>query len=230
MTSPSARWFAIAVIGGVAAVIVTAVVLLGIGVSDPSPTSLEKNPNPAIPGDILYVDEASCIVLARASGEARGQVHCTGVIPQLLYFLDDRRIAYLVPNPYPNNLVIVDLESGRELERRTIDQSRTMLDFTAPDGTRIFQRDGARLDLIRDGQVTGTIAFDGLDWPPNLVGWSPDSQWLAFAYYPPRGRGAELWLVSRDGRVRGTLATGVVGGAVAWRFPDGRAWPPPPID
>ena len=224
----SDRWFVVALLGGVLAVIITAVVALGWGRKDVSPPDLQDSPNPAIPGDILYVDRDSCIILARASGESRRQVACTGISPRLLFFLDASRIAYVDSVPSLETLVTIDLETGRELGRTPYKGDRPFLLQTAPDGTQAFQRDDGRIQLINVGQVVAELKFDGLDWGPQLAGWSPDSQWLAVIYYPPRGRAPELWLVSRDGSTRGTLARDSGGSAVAWRIPGVGAWPPPP--
>ncbi len=227
MSRLPARWFAVIVLGGLASVLVAAVVLLRLGVTDPSPPSLTRDPNPAIPGDLLYLDSGSCLVLARASGESSRSVHCTGLMPRRLFFLGQQQAGYLVSSISGETLVVVDLQSGAEVERRPVGPS-DFPELLAPDGTRVFRRDDGRLDLIRDGAVTGTLSFPGLDWAPEHVGWSPDSQWLAFLYFPPRERSAELWLVSRDGAIRGTLATNATGSQVAWRIEGLPAWPAPP--
>ena len=224
----SDRWFVVAVLGGVLAVIITAVVALGVGRKNVSPPDLEDDPNAAIPGEILYTNRDGCIILARASGESRRQVACTGIPPRLLFFLDNARVAYVDPAGSPETLVTLDLETGRELARTTYKDDRTFLLQTAPDGTRAFQRVEGRIQLIRDGQVVAELEFEGLDWGPQFAGWSPDSQWLAVTYFPPRGGSAELWLISRDGAVRGTLAKDFAGTAIAWRVPGVGAWPLPP--
>lgn len=222
------RWFAVAVIAGVAAVIVAAVVLLRIGIEDPSPPSLAETPNPAIPGDILYADRDNCLILARASGESRRQVACLAVPIRLLYILDAARIAYVDAATYPEVLVVVDVATGRELERRPFDPAANPLPAAAPDGTRLTERPNRAFDLIRDGRIVSTLTFETDTWNLQVAGWSPDSQWVAITYYPPRTGKPELWLIARDDAIRGTLAENVGGSPIAWSIDGVGSWPPPP--
>jgi hypothetical protein len=226
--SASERWFAVAVLGGVAGVILAAIVVVGWGHADPSPPFLPDSPNPAIPGDVLYFDRDACLTVARASGEGARRVYCTGAPPLAAFFVDDRVIAFIDSRTHPNELVKVDIETRRELSRTVVRPERMPDPATAPDGTQAFARENGRVQLIRDGQVTGTIKFDGLDWGPQPLGWSPDSQWLVFSYWRRDHRGAEIWLVSRDGTVRGTLAREAVPPSLAWRIDGLDPWPPLP--
>ncbi|WP_322819217.1 hypothetical protein [Tepidiforma sp.] len=223
--APRDRWFAAAVIAGVSAVIVAVVVLLRIGIENPSPPPLIATPNPAIPGEILYASSDNCLVLARASGESRRQISCLASPLRLLAIIDTARVAYVDTSTYPETLVVIDAESGREVERRPFDPLANPFPDAAPDGTRLVSRSDRSYELLRDGQVVGNIRVDTDTWHLRVAGWSPDSQWIAFTYFPPRTGKPELWIVSRDGTVRGTLAEQVSGSPIAWSIAGVGSWP-----
>ncbi|WP_322797089.1 hypothetical protein [Tepidiforma sp.] len=222
------RWFAAAVLGGLAAVLVSAVIALGWGRKNVSPPDLTETPNPAIPGQVLYVDADSCLILADASGAARRQVACTGVVPAGVYLPDAATVAYLDPRPSPGRLVVLNAADGSQLDVRTVAETAFPGVPTAPDGTEAYARSDGRVQLLRDGKELAVLAFDDVEWGPRPLGWSPDSQWLVLAYDHPRKSATELWIVSRDGTVRGTIANDASGAGIAWRIEGVGTWPPVP--
>jgi len=62
---------------------------------------------------------------------------------------------------------------------------------------------------------------------PNPVIWSPDGQWILLHYWG-RSDTTELWIVSRDGAIRGTLASHAGGRAAAWYIEGAGSYPPLP--
>lgn len=222
------RWFAAAVIGGLLAVIASAVIALSWGRKNVSPPDLTEAPNLAIPGQVLYLDVDNCLILADASGAARRQVACTGFIPSGVYLPDAASIAYLEPRYPSSRLVILNAADGSKLEERTVTQPAFPGVPPAPDGTEAYVRSDGRIQLLRDGKEVAVLTFEDVEWGPRPLGWSPDSQWLVLAYDHPRKSSTELWVVSRDGTVRGTIAKDASGGSVAWRIEGVGTWPTVP--
>ena len=74
-------------------------------------------------------------------------------------------------------------------------------DQLSPRGERIdYDRDGS-IYRVSDGERAKIVDFDSRNHErPSLVTWSPDGEWLLLRYKD------ELWIVKRDGSVRGTLA------------------------
>jgi len=195
-----ARLYVAAIFAGVAAVAVLVVVVFLAGRFDPPPPSLVDNPVPAIPGEILYVDDDGCIVRARASGERRERVKCVGDAVSTVSWVDADTIGYGVARP-GQNWVELDLATGEE---RAVDASAR---FEPPNPV---SPQGERIDIDEDGLVyrlngterTKVFDFDGPEHQrPWLVTWSPDGQWVLLRYRD------ELWIVSRDGSIKGTLAS-----------------------
>ena len=96
-----------------------------------------------------------------------------------------------------------------------------------PDGTEAWTEGGSL--FVAEAGVREEIA--SFDVPggrsPTVVTWSPDEQWLLLQY--PEDDGMELWIVSRDGEVRGTLASGLGGygaAAVSWWIDSAGVTPP----
>ena len=193
------RLYVAAIFAGVAAVAVLVVVVFIAGRFDPSPPSLADRPVPSIPGEILYVDDDGCIVRARASGERRVRVKCVGDAVNIVTWVDADTIGYGVARP-GQAWVELDLATGEE---------RTRDAFARPGPPDEASPQGERIDIGADGSVyrltgaerTQIFDFDGPEHQrPWLVTWSPDGQWILLRYKE------ELWIVSRDGSVKGTLA------------------------
>ena len=82
----------------------------------------------------------------------------------------------------------------------------------------VDQRDGKVFRIV-DGVRTEIADFDVREYGgPNVVTWSPDGQWILLQYYPPRNNDGrnELWILSRDGAISGTLATDARGSPASW--------------
>ncbi|MCC6267184.1 MAG: hypothetical protein IT300_06415 [Dehalococcoidia bacterium] len=223
------RLYVAAVLGGLALLIAVALVVFAFGRHNPSPPSLQDNPRPEIPGQILYVDQDFCFVRAAASGEGETRLAC---IPEsysgaAVYWLDDLSAGIVRYDQRGGVLWRVDLVSG------VITDTGKLIDTTggkvfpgglyggayAPDGAFASTDEEGRLSVIVDGQRTEIADFDSPEYnPPRVLLWSPDSRWLALQYFPRRAEGPEIWVVSRDGAVRGTLTKNAGSGSVAWRI------------
>lgn len=227
----SNRIYAVVVLGGLAVVVMVVVLVFEVGRKDPSPPSLRGEPNSAIPGEILYVDHNACIIRAAASGATRQEVYCTpfSKYPNALYWVDDDTVA-IESWGNTSGLLITDVN----LETRQVERTQTLPNGpgpfpsgpgVAPDGTTVEASADGELTLVAGGVRTVIADFD-LDWGPEPILWSPDSQWVLVRYYPPRSDGeTEGWVVSRDGRTTGTLFTDGGMGTAAWRIPGAGTWP-----
>lgn len=230
----NARLYVAAIIGGLLALILTVVLVFQFGRHDPSPPSLTDDPNPAIPGKILYVNEKQCVVVAEASGASSDEVYCFGQNKDYsqLYWVDGNTFAYVVPGPTTGSIIEVDIETGDESPPRTIaGQGFPGGPYSeAPDGTSAQSEDGGKLVLVEGGVRKEIADFDvpRYNWPQPML-WSPDSQWILLQYYPPRGGESEVWIVSRDGATRGTLTKDSIGWSnYAWWIEGVGAWPEVP--
>jgi len=235
------RIYAAGILGGLALLVIVVAVVFAFGRSDPSPPSLRDNPNPSIPGDILYLDEDYCFVRAAASGASQAKLAC---VPQYygsrLYWLDED-VAGIVQYGVSGALLYeVNLRTGvQSTTGRPISEASAKDPpfgiyggAFAPDGTYAFFDEGGEFFLLKDGARTKVADFDVPKYnQPQVAVWSPDSQWVVVQYYPPRSDGPELWIVSRDGQTRGTLSTDVASGpsgSAAWRIDGVGVQPPVP--
>jgi len=224
-----ARLYVVGALGGLAALAVAVVVVLAFGRHDPSPPSLEDEPNPAIPGEILYLDRDGCFVRVAASGASRQRLACAvpGFGTDSLYWLDDTTAGVVRYSPSGPTLHKVDLKTGVVEQTGTpirVDQKPPPFGpysgAFAPDGTfAAFDEDG-KLFVQQGGARVEVADFDTPEYnQPQVVLWSPDSQWMLVTYYGPHDDGPELWVISRDGATQGTLAKDLsYGNAVAWRI------------
>jgi hypothetical protein len=199
-----------AVFAGVAVVLVLVVVVVLAGRFDPSPPSLTRHPVPAIPGEIVYVDEDGCIIRARASGESRERVTCVGHGVGAVSWIDADTIGYAIYRP-GQTWTELDLRTGQETVTNAVPRPQPP-DFTSVKGERVdFDSEGS-LYRINGTERTKILDFDGPEYQrPYLVTWSPDGDWLLLRYKD------ELWIISRDGSVQGTLAkTRSWGNGTSW--------------
>lgn len=228
--SMSSRLYVAAIIGGVLLLAVTLVLVFQFGRHDPSPPSLVDKPNPAIPGKLLFINERQCAIVVEASGASSEEVYCFGQTEfwGSIYWVDGDTFAYISQPGQTPQVTTVDIRTGERGEPRPIPN------FTdpwregriAPDGAEAVAEDGGKIVLIKDGVRTEIADFDvpRHNWPQPML-WSPDSQWLVLSYYPPRGGDNEVWIMSRDGQVRGTLAESFRGVGIAWWMDDVGSWP-----
>lgn len=229
----NSRLYAAAVLAGVAILAITLVLVFQFGRHNPSPPSLTDNPNPAIPGKLIFINERQCAMVLEASGASSQEVYCFGATEfwGSIYWVDENTFGYISQPGQTPQLTTVDILTGERGEPRPApgvgDPWRE--GRIAPDGTEAVAEDGGTIVLIKDGVRTEIADFDvpRNHWPQPML-WSPDSQWIVLNYYPPRGGDNEVWIISRDGQVRGTLAEGYRGVGIAWWIDGEGGWPPLP--
>lgn len=206
-----------ATFAGLVGLVAVALAVFQFGRENPSPPSLQDNPNPAIPGELLYRDKENCLVRAKASGESFEQVYCgepspgTGKGSGAAIWIDERTIGFVIHStttPERADIVEVDLETREETVRTNVANVSIIWDQGAlsPEGETAQIDEHGTLVITKSGNRTEVTDFD-VNEPYRLrvSGWSPDGQWLVLSYTPPRDNANELWIVSRDGAVRGTL-------------------------
>jgi hypothetical protein len=211
-----ARLAIAAALGGVAILATVVVIVFQFGRHNPSPPSLEKSPNAAIPGEILYVGRHNCLVRAAASGAERREV----CIPAMPYF---EPFAWSEPDAFVawrgGEFVRVDLATGMITRIATAAPPYRYPERPplSVNGERATAEGGDLVILTRTGREK-IASFDvGSSWMEPIL-WSPDGNWIVVQWSRPRGEGWELWIVSRDGSVRGTIADDAGGMWVAWRI------------
>lgn len=232
------RLYAAGIMAGLAILAVTMFAIFEFGRKHPSPPSLEDHPNPAIAGQLLFVDRDSCFIQADASGASRVKRACfPGSLnsPQMFWPSNDEA-AVVRHDSRGGVLFTIDLNNGTQQ-----DTGRAVsVDIWkpgpggygggnfAPDGTYGFAEPGGDLFVIVQGVRTKVASFDVPKYEqPQVLIWSPDSQWMVLSYYPHRSDGPELWIVGRDGKTKGTLARDLApASGVAWRM-DGLPTQPP---
>ncbi len=225
-----ARLYVAGVLGGLGLLVVVAVVVFAVGRSNPSPPSLQNNPRLEIPGEILYVNSDTCFVRAQASGASAELLAC---VPQFiggtqLYWPEPGKAAYIRPDVTGATVWTIDLATGATTNTKQVVSPTDGQEYPglfpgayAPDGTYAYTDDNGKLFFLVDGVRTLITDFDTNQYSqPQVVLWSPDSQWILLRYYPRRANGPELWIVSRDGSIKGTLIKDASYSGFAWRIGD----------
>lgn len=188
------------IIAGVAAVLVLVVIVVIAGRFDPSPPSLQSRPVPAIPGDILYVDQDGCIIRARASGETRERVTCVTDGPNAISWVDGDTIGF-ASGRFGQAWTELDLQTGDE-RTSGLSPQRQPPNVVSVRGEHIDIDGEGSVYRIDGGERTKLFDFDGpRSRRPQFVTWSPDGDWILLRYEE------ELWIISRDGSIQGTLAS-----------------------
>lgn len=225
----NSRIYAAAVLGGIAILAITLVLVFQFGRHNPSPPSLADNPNPAIPGKILYVNDRQCVEVVEASGAGREEVYCFGrdTAFSTLYWVDGDTFAYVRQKSATPELIEVDIATGAESAPRPIpNQNFPGSGAVGPDGSEAYVEGDGVIVVVKNGVRTEVAKFDTHEYSqPQPVLWSPDGQWLLLQYYPPRGGGNELWIMSADGETRGTLVKNSIGWNHAWWVDGVGGWP-----
>lgn len=244
------RLYAAGVIGAIALLAIVLVVVLAFGRHHPSPPLLSERPRPEIPGEILYLDREGCFVVTKASGESIQKLGCSalyqkGPFGEEFWWIDENTVRWVLrDSPTTGKVMEVNIRTGvvretgqtapatsPEIEKGlTRPPVRGVLDcLQAPDGVHACMDEDRKLVIV-DGDTSKHVA--SFDLPkyntPHVKGWSPDSRWIVLEYYPQRADGPELWIVSRDGSVRGTLAKNNTFTRIAWRIEGVGSWPEPP--
>lgn len=228
-----ARIFVAAVLAGLAALVVTVLLVINYGRHDPSPPSLRDHPNPAIPGRIIYLDEDQCIIRTDASGAGpEEELYCLSTNEYIagLYYVDPGRILFTRAD-YPNpRLFELDVEARavRDLGALPPPAKPENTGTVSPSGEEVFAESDGSIVLLKDGTRTTIADFDTRDYGgPSPVTWSPDGAWILLRYWG-RSNETELWIVSKDGHVRGTLTEHASGSPVSWLIDGTGTYPPLP--
>ena len=212
------------VFSGLAVVILLAVVIFQFGRRDPSPPSLQDHPNPAIPGDIVYLATNDCIIWIDASGGNKREVVCPGRA-DFVTRLDERTIVYGLYGPPGSPLTQRDLVSGQEVRYPFTQSPDKFFPGVASDQRSPLDE---FITIDRDGSVyrsngtePGRVLIFDCDCPqhqaPSFGTWSPDGQWVMLTYWNNRSGDREIWILARDGSFAGTLATlSGAGGQPSW--------------
>jgi hypothetical protein len=237
------RLYVAGIFGALALLAIALVVVIQFGRHNPSPPLLKDHPRSEIPGEILYQDRDGCFVVAEASGAGATRYSCPfqqGPVGTEFWWVDETHVQWVYrTGPTDGRVMEVDIVTGQQ--RDTGEQvSEPDLGFKGPfppapglndcqealDGTfACIDRDG-KLAIAEGGTVTRVAEFDLPEYSrPHVKGWSPDSQWVVLEYYGQRAQGPELWIVSRDGAVRGTLVKDISFTRIAWRIDGVGVWP-----
>lgn len=226
-----ARLYVASVIGGLALLVITVVVVLNYGRHDPSPPSLRDHPNPAIPGTVIYLDEDRCIRRVPASGGDAQELYCLSRNDYVsrIFYIDDQTIGIVRSDTRGEVLSVVDLTTRAVRDTGVVVSpwKGPGIDLVSPTGEEAFSDDSGGIYLLKDGIRTTIAEFDVRDYGgPYPVIWSPDGEWILLHYWG-RSNNGELWIVSRDGAIRGTLAT-QANGVAAWHIEGVGTFPPLP--
>lgn len=216
------RLYAVGILAGVLVIVAVAVFVFLFGRLDPSPPSLRDGPQPSLAGEILYVDGEGCIFIARASGEEPPrELVCRSDI-QGATWLSDGRVLYAAI-PGQTEWWVVDSASGEQVR---VESSSSLnwwnafgdVQYTSPGGETVtapYNSDGDITVVGTDGRERVVFEYDGPDgYYPEFRTWSPDGK--AFAVY--YGREEEIWLITADGSIAGTLVKGARWGPISWRI------------
>ncbi len=202
------RLYVASVVGGVAAVLVTAFLVFKIGQVDPSPPSLKDNPHDEITGAILYVGTDDCVYRAQASGRTTERIICPSIGDYIngVSWQDAGKFSYFTYDSAGEQEVEVDIASRKETQLPPRPLSKPPLSFPySPVSAR-----GERISIDPEGDVYRVdggreriFDFKGVEGDrPEVLTWSPDGEWVALFHY----RSEQIWIVRRDGTVAGTLA------------------------
>lgn len=206
------RLFTTAVFGGIIAVVVLIVAIVELGRRNPSPPSLVNNPQPEIPGEVLFLNPDGCIIRARASGEQRDQLRCVGSQTSIVTWLDYDRIAWRSFVTAGAAWTVLSLSTGKTLEQG-VAPDRPTSNPVSVRGERVDFAERGSVYRISDGERTRILRFIGArSRAPALVTWSPDGECLLLR------SDRELWVVRRDGSVAGVL------GETSRRWPENGSW------
>ncbi len=207
------RLYVAAVAVAILALAAVLVAVVAIGIEDGSAfSSLSEEPNPAIPGEILYLNPSSCIISADASGASRDTVVCLG--PEKgagrVSWVSRDVIGFEVYGPSAPSWSEYDVRTGKTTETARVPVFTT--DLRSSRGDRVqFGDDGTVLVRPAEGgeDVELLGAADG--WRPvQFVTWSPDGDWLLFLV------GEEIVIVSRDGTFEASLGKSYTASASWW--------------
>jgi hypothetical protein len=221
------RLTAAAVILALAVLALVVVLVFAFGRHDPSPPALTKHPNDAIPGELLYIDSDGCIVRAAASGARREQAYCLALANDMggpIAWVDDHTVGIVLYDQRGAVLHEIDLATKQERDTGRIVETGKIIpiDLAAPsiNGESVSVDEDGGVFVVKAGVRTKVADFDVAEYnAPRPLIWSPDGGWILLQYYPRNSNGkAELWILSRDGATKGTIATDARGEGASWRI------------
>lgn len=231
-TSPlTKRLWAAGILAGVGAALVLVVLVLKFGRYEPSPPSLQKHPNPSIPGEILFLDSDGCIVRALASGESRSRLDCPGLGTYAVSWVDGDTIAFSGMSSSSDRPTWHEYDLATGQSRDTGFPAEPMgprESLESPRGERVTIENDGDVILVAGTTRTKIASFDVPEYHvPSLITWAPDGDWLLLGYWSSRDETHEFWILSRDGKTRGTLARsrGWGSSAASW-WVDGHGYLP----
>jgi hypothetical protein len=208
---------------------VVVVAVFAFGRHNPSPPSLQGDPRPEIPGEILYVDQDFCLVAAAASAVSRSSP-ASPVLHGRPALLDRRYNREIIRYDQRDSVLWhVDLKTGAMTDtgKSSVDDGKLPPDgiyggTSAPDGAFASVDQDGRLSVLVDGKRTGSrLRYPGIQPAPgaHLVARFVDGA----QYYRAR-RWTQIWIVAR-GAVRAATKD-----AASGRLPGdrGRVQPPNP--
>jgi hypothetical protein len=208
------RLIIVGVLAGLALLTGVVFVAFQFGRVDPSPPSLEDTPDRRIPGEILFQSRDGCLTRAYASGDAREEL----CLPSVVYLEPFAwRELHAIETWNRGEYIRIDLATLTS--ERVPGVWRQLYPQRPPisaNGETAVTENGGDITIVSDTGRETIASFDvGDRWVQPLL-WSPDGEWLLVEWYPRSSNGSELWVVSRDGSIQGTLATGVRGTWVGW--------------
>ena len=219
------RAYAAAVLGSVLALILVVVMVFQFGQHHPSPPSLQDHPNLAIPGTLVYFDKDGCIIRVAASGGIREKTYCASKESRgLITWVDSHTVAYQLFTKPEVRWVIVDLDTKAMSEVTGPSASPPQV-FPGGRGLTSIRGESVDVDgktgkvfVVSEGKRMEIADFEVREYGgPEPLTWSPDGDWMLLAYHPPRDYDrSELWILSRDGQRRGTLAKDLSFSGASW--------------
>lgn len=216
------------VLGAIVLVALLALLVFRYGRHDPSPPSLRDDPISQIPGSVLFVDTDGCIILAAASGAESEALYCSESVSWVSW-IDQDTVAFMEYSKGPaTGRTEIHISTGAIDETASPAQFKTEVRESVNGDIAFVEASGA-VYVSSGGTRTQIADFDvPEDRGPNFVTWSPDGEWMLLQYNRPKGGTGELWVLSRDGNISGTLATGMQGWGpqtVSWWI-DGKGYLP----
>ena len=218
------RLFVAGVFASFAVLLLLSVVIFQFGRRNPSPPSLQDHPNPAIPGEVIYLSTNSCITRISASGANKQEIVCPGRVDYLAR-LDERAIVYGFYFPSGGPATQRDLVTGQE----------AVLDATMNPDRLFTPHTGANQRSVLDEFITvdpdGSVYRSNSTEPgrtrifdcdcanyrsPQFLTWSPDGQWVMVTYWKNDNAQQQLWIIARDGSFAGTLAAAGPNANASW--------------
>lgn len=218
------RLFVAGVFASFAVLLLLSVVIFQFGRRNPSPPSLQDHPNPAIPGEVIYLATNSCITRIYASGANKQEIVCPGRVDYLAR-LDERAIVYGFYFPAGGPATQRDLVTGQEaVLDATMNPDRLFTPHTGADQRSVLDEfitvdpDGSvyRSNSTEPGR-TRIFDCDCSNYrSPQFLTWSPDGQWVMVTYWKNDNPQQQLWIIARDGSFAGTLAAAGHNANASW--------------